>query len=74
MEKLLKIINRKKDCVLVQTLRNKLYKVIDIEQDTICITESYELAKRVFSKYDLETVRNQREEAFNEWLSEIAEE
>lgn len=73
MEKLLKVIKRKSDCVLVQMLRNKLYKVIDIEQDTICITESYEQAEKQFNSYDLNKVRIARANAFEEWLSEVGE-
>lgn len=74
MEKLLRIIKRKKDCILVQMLRNKLYKVIDIEQDTICITKELDFADKQFENYDLNKVRIEREKAFDKWLSEIAEE
>lgn len=73
MEKLLKVIKRKNDCVLVQMLRNKLYKVIDIEQDTICITDRYEQAEEIFDEYDLNKVRIERANAFEKWLSEVGE-
>ena len=74
MEKLLKVIKRKNDCVLVQMLRNKLYKVIDIEQDTICITADYTVAEKQFNSYDLNKVRIEKAKAFEQWLSEVAEE
>lgn len=73
MEKLLKVIKRKNDCVLVQMLRNKLYKVIDIEQDTICITADYTFAEKRFNSYDLNKVRIEKAKAFEQWLSEVGE-
>lgn len=74
MEKLLKIIKRKPDCVLVQMLRSGLYKVIDIERDTICITKDLDFAEKEFEKYDLSKVRIERAKVFEQWLSEVAEE
>lgn len=73
MEKLLRVIKRKPDCVLVQMLRSELYKVIDIEQDTICITKELDFAEKQFENYDLNKVRIERANAFEKWLSEVGE-
>lgn len=73
MEKLLRVIKRKPDCVLVQMLRSGLYKVIDIEQDTICITKELYFAEKQFENYDLNKVRIERANAFEKWLSEVGE-
>lgn len=72
-EKLLRIIKRKNDCVLVQMLRNHMYKVIDVEQDTICITHSLVHAEEIFNNFDLNRVRLERVNEFEKWLKEVGE-
>lgn len=77
--KLFKILKRKEDCVLLMkplpdTEPHRVkYQVRDIENDIIYIGFSYESAEEIFNKYDINKVRKERKEVFEDWLFEFAE-
>lgn len=71
MESKYKIINRNDTCVLLE--RRGIYKIIDIESDTIYIGTDEEKALKVFNEYDIEEVRKRRKEIFEHWLEINAE-
>lgn len=68
-----KVLNRNENCVLLQNISDKTYKVRDIENDDICITLSFEKAMNVFETYDIEEVRRERKKVFEDWLKAFAE-
>lgn len=67
---MLKLVSSKKDCVIVFNTETNVYKVVDIELDTICMTTKYEKAERVFNDYDIEDVRRGRKAMFDRWLKD----
>lgn len=69
--KLYKLIKRNRDCVLLQ--RDAIYKVMDIEADTIYMGKDRDRAESVFSHYDIEKERAERKDIFEYWLKENAE-
>lgn len=73
MEKIFKIIKRKKDCVLLKRLDSISFKVVDIENDVIYIGKDINMAEKVFDSYDLNLVRKERERSFKKWLKEFAQ-
>ena len=73
MSKPLKLIDSKEDCILVYAANTGIYKVIDIEQDVICITKVKEQAYTVFNSYNLEAVRNERKTQFYLWLKQMVD-
>lgn len=73
MEKIFKIIKRKKDCVLLKRLDSISFKVVDIENDVIYIGKDINMAEKVFDSYDLNLVRKERERSFEKWLKEFAQ-
>lgn len=73
MEKIFKIIKRKKDCVLLKRLDSISFKVVDTENDVIYIGKDINMAEKVFDSYDLNLVRKERERSFEKWLKEFAQ-
>lgn len=73
MKKSLRLIDAKKDCILVYAENTGVYKVIDIENDVICMTKVEEQAYNVFSCYDLDHVRKDREHAFRMWMEQMVD-
>ena len=78
--KLYKILNRKKDCVLLMKVNSPavdshqiMYQVRDIENDVIYMGYIHDEAVRVFEEYDINKVRRDRKSVFLEWLNEFAE-
>lgn len=78
--KLYKILNRKKDCVLLMKVNSPavdshqiMYQVRDIENDVIYMGYIHDEAERVFNDYDINKVRKERKDVFLEWLNEFAE-
>lgn len=79
-KKMYKILDRKADSVLlvrelfVDGVYMKKYVVKDIENDVIfsCYNDE-ERARQEFNSYDLNKVREEREDEFNRWLEEFAE-
>lgn len=71
--KKLKLLEQKNDCVLVFNTETKVYKVIDIESDLICMTRNYNNALTCFNSYDIEAVRKEKEKVFKKWLKESTE-
>ena len=77
--KMFKIKERNDNCVLLmKSLPNIsshqiMYQVRDIENDIIYMGYSYESAKRTFDSYDINKVRQERKEVFEDWLFEFAE-
>lgn len=66
-----KVLNKKNDCYLLQKETHEgtvLYKVIDIEGDTISMGVDGERALQVFNGYSLERVRKEKKNGFKEWL------
>lgn len=75
MSKILyKIVDRNEHCVLLRLIQsdNKVFKVIDIENDVIAMG-SYEHCRNVFDEYDINAVRNERKKLFEDWLKVFAE-
>ena len=68
--KMLKLVSSKKDCVIVFNTETKIYKVMDIELDVICMTKDYAKAENVFNNYDIEAVRRERKAMFDKWLKD----
>lgn len=68
-----KILGRNENCVLLQNVSDNTYKVRDIENDDICITQSYAKASGVFEEYDIEAVRKERKKVFEDYLKAFAE-
>jgi hypothetical protein len=71
--KKLKLLEQKNDCVLVLNTETKVYKVIDIESDLICMTRDYNNALNCFNSYDIEEVRKEKKKIFTKWLKESTE-
>jgi hypothetical protein len=68
-----KVLKRKKDCVLLYRTETGLYKVRDIENDDVYIGYDVVNAEEAFRNYSIETVRKLRQEEFEKWLKEFAE-
>ena len=71
-----KIIEQKEDCVLLMQMKgnNVKYMVKDIENDIIYMNyDDLNGAKRVFDEYDINKVREERKNVFEQWLKEFAE-
>lgn len=73
MSKKFKILDRNADCVLVYNTDTHVYKVIDIENDLICMTKDYEQAERVFNTYSIEVVRKEKRKLLEDWIKANAE-
>ena len=74
--KLFKILEQKKDCVLVVRYNpdmRHLYKVRDIENDDVYISHDYHKAKEFFEKFSIAEVRKEKKQLFEDWLAEFAE-
>ena len=77
--KIFKILNRNKSCVLLkkdmpaESPYQVMYQVRDIENDIIYMGYSYESAQKMFDEYDINKVRRERKEVFEDWLLEFAE-
>lgn len=71
--KKLKLLEQKSDCVLVFNTETKVYKVIDIESDLICMTKDFSNAQNCFNSYDIEAVRKEKKKIFKKWLKENTE-
>lgn len=77
--KLFKILQRKQDCVILQkdmpneSTHRIMYQVRDIENDIIYMGFEYHKAEAIFDSYDLEKVRKERKDLFEDWLTEYAE-
>lgn len=63
-----KLLDRNSNCALVLNTETKVYKVIDIENDVICLTTDYNHALSSFNSYDIDEVREARRKAFEDWL------
>lgn len=50
-----------------------MYQVRDIENDVVYMGYSHSGALSFFEKYDIDKVRKEREEVFEDWLIEFAE-
>lgn len=74
--KIFKILEQKEDCVLLvrycSDMRH-IYKVRDIENDDVFISNSYERTKDYFDHFNLAEIRAQKRELFEKWLDEFAE-
>lgn len=72
-----KIIKQKKDCVLLMQIKQDntvKYMVKDIEGDIVYINfDDLRGAEEFFRKYDLEAIRAQKKELFEQWLKEFTE-
>ena len=77
--KIFKILERKEDCILLkkdmpsESPHQVMYQVRDIENDIIYMGYSYESAVDMFNSYDINKVRKERKEVFEDWLDEFAE-
>ena len=77
--KLFKILKKKEDCALLkkdmpsESPHQVMYQVRDIENDIIYMGYSYESAEKMFEEYDINKVRQERKEIFEDWLLEYAE-
>lgn len=74
--KLFKILEQKKDCVLLVRYMpdmHHLYKVRDIENDDIYIGHDYHNALDCFNKFSIAEVRKEKKKIFEDWLAEFAE-
>lgn len=71
-KKLVKILERNDNCVLLQDKRYGHYKVMDIENYCIAMG-SYENCKMAFDEYDINRVREERRKQLEDWLEEYAE-
>lgn len=77
--KIFKILKRKEDCVLLtkdmpsESPHQVMYQVRDIENDIIYMGYSYESAVDKFNSYDINRIRKERKEVFEDWLNEFAE-
>ena len=77
--KIFKILKRKEDCILLkkdmplESPHRVMYQVRDIENDIIYMGYSYESAVDMFNSYDINKVRKERKEVFEDWLAEFAE-
>lgn len=78
-KKIFKILKRNNDCVLLKkdmpmgSSHQIMYQVRDIENDIIYMGYSYESAEKMFDSYDINKVRQERKEVFEDWLYEFAE-
>lgn len=77
--KIFKIIKRKPDCIILlksmpdSDPHSVMYQVRDIENDIIYMGYSHESAESMFNNYDINKVRAERKEVFEDWLAEFAE-
>ena len=74
MEKILKLLNSKPDCILVKNKSTGVFKVIDAEGDTICMSANISYAEEMFNKYSLSETRVKKEEVFRKWCKDMVEE
>jgi hypothetical protein len=74
MKKPLKLLKSKPDCILVQVKSTGIYKVVDIEGDTICMSTQLSYAEEKFNTYDISKIRAEREKVFRDWCNNVVEE
>lgn len=67
-----KILGRTPSAVLLES-RDKIYKVLDIEEEVIYLGADKDRAEKTLCAYDIEEVRKERKRLFEEWLKENAE-
>lgn len=72
-----RIVERKKDCVLLikhtSGEKNGMYQIRDIENDIIYMGYDYDVAKEIFDNYDIERIRAKRAKTLDEWIKENVE-
>lgn len=68
-----KILGRTPSAVLLESIGNKIYKVLDIEEEVIYLGADKDRAEKTLCAYDIEEVRKERKRLFEEWLKENAE-
>lgn len=68
-----RILSKNDNCVLLQNITDGRYKVRDIENDDIYIGSDFEHAKELFESYDINKVRKERKDMFEQWLKEFAQ-
>lgn len=79
MRKLFKLLKKKKDCILLkkdmpnESTHQVMYQVRDIENDIIYMGFDYHMAEKVFDEYDINKVRTERKEVFENWFTEYVE-
>ena len=80
MKKMFKILKQKSDCVLLKkemppeyAVHRVKYFVRDIENDIIYSGYDYRQAEQIFEEYDINKVREEKKDIFEDWLEEYAE-
>lgn len=72
-----RIIKQKADCVLLMQIKGDntvKYMIKDIEGDIVYMNyDNLKGAEEFFRKYNLEAIRAQKKELFEDWLKEFAE-
>lgn len=66
-----KILGRTPSAVLLES-RDKIYKVLDIENEVIYLGADKEKADKVLNEYDINKVRKVKKDLFEQWLKENA--
>ena len=78
--KMFKILKQKSDCVLLKkdmppedAIHQVKYFVRDVENDIIYSGYEYKQAEKIFEEYDINKVRKEKKDIFENWLLEYAE-
>lgn len=71
-KKIYELLNRNSNCVLLRRIEGNQYKVMDIEGDTIYMGFDSNKALGVFDSYDINKVRKEKENNFEQWLMRFA--
>lgn len=72
-KKIYELLNRNSNCVLLHRIEGSQYKVMDIEGDTIYMGFDPDKALEVFDSYDINKVRKEKENNFEQWLTRFAQ-
>ena len=71
-KKIYELLNSNSNCVLLQRIDGGQYKVMDIEGDTIFMGFDPDKALETFDAYDINKVRKEKENNFEQWLKRFA--